>query len=139
MILHYVDSLAIAAMSGIKVMLGGTGAVNEITDATAESAASDITDLLNGTGAESGALSKPNQLVQDYGRGVMNIGRNAFVYILAFCLLLVAIGFVVHGCNQQKLAEKKSGLGWIIVGGVLGFGVVSIVVLLETIGKSLFN
>lgn len=100
---------------------------------------SSVEDLLSGSGAEGDALSKPSELVEDYGRGFMNIGRNIFVYILAIGLLITAAGFVIHGNNQQKMADAKSGLGWKIAGGILGFGVVSAVVLLETIGKGLFS
>lgn len=100
---------------------------------------SSVNDLLSGTGAENNALNKPGKLIEDYGRGFMNIGRNIFVYVLAIGLLITAGAFIIHGSNQSKLAEAKSGFGWKLAGGILGFGAVSLVILLETIGKGIFN
>ncbi len=100
---------------------------------------SNVNNLLNGTGAENDALNKPGKLVEDYGKGFMNIGRNIFVYILAIGLLITAAAFIIHGSNQSKMADAKSGLAWKIAGGILGFGVVSLVILLETIGKGIFS
>jgi len=142
--LYCVDSMYIAAVNALTIRVGKLlreDDVAEITGngSTANGSGNSVQDLLSGSGAENGALSKPNQLVEDYGRGLMNISRNVFVYALAIGMVVAAIGFIVHGTNQQKLAENKSGLGWKIAGGILGFGAVSIVLLLETIGKNLFG
>lgn len=118
-----------------------TTAVSTATPApnAASGTSSEINDLLNGTGADSGALSKPDQLVTEYGRGFVNIFRKAFIFILIIGLLGSAVGMIIHGNNQAKIAENKSGFWWKVVGGVLGFGVVSVVILLESIGKGLFS
>ena len=142
--LSCIDSLYIAAVNAMVVKTGVLLADNDVADitgngSTSNGSGSSVQDLLSGSGAESGALSKPNELVENYGRGLMNISKNVFVYALAIGMVAAAIGFIVHGNNQQKLAENKSGLGWKIAGGILGFGAVSIVLLLETIGKNLFG
>ena len=98
----------------------------------------DVDALLNqSTSADKGALSEVDSLVKEYGSGIYNIGRNVFVYIVVICLLISAACLVLHGNNVSKRSEEKSGIGWKIAGGIIGFAAASIVVLMQTIGESL--
>lgn len=98
-----------------------------------------VEELLNKEPSESNPTNKVNDMVQEYGAGGMNVVRTIFIYALAISLFVSAILMVVHGRNRQKMPDVKDGIGWIIVGGVLGFGAIGLVVFMESIGKGLFT
>lgn len=98
-----------------------------------------VEELLNTEPSEGNPTNKVNNIVKEYGAGGMNIARTVFIYALAISLFVAAILMVVHGRNRQKMPDIKDGIGWIVVGGLLGFGAVGLVVFMESIGQGLFT
>ena len=105
------------------------------------SAAVNVTELLNQTGAASdnGALAPLNNKVQELGGGAVAIVRNAMIYVVAIALLVCGGLMALHGHNANKRDEDKSAFGWTFVGGVIIFASISILIFAQKIGESLFN
>lgn len=98
----------------------------------------DVEGLLQKDGVRDGALKPVFEFVETYGGGGMSLGETIFVYVVGISVLILAIILVLHGRDRNKMSEVKDGVGWQIIGVVLGFGAVSFVVLMQSIGQSLF-
>lgn len=102
---------------------------------------SEVKDLLSEKGAEQEgkSLEQVGKLVQDYGAAGFNIGRTLLVYGAGIAVLACAIGLILHGRNVQKRQEAKEGILWTVAGIILGFAALSVVLLAQSIGTSLFG
>lgn len=100
----------------------------------------DVEALLNRTGAEKegGVLNPISEFIQNMGSGAYNISLIILTYAAVIGLVITAIGFAIHGNNVQKRTENREGLGYKILGIVLGFAAGGIVVIANTVGKGLF-
>lgn len=101
----------------------------------------DIKEILERSGAE--AEGKPlnplYQLVQDYGAGTFNIMQTVFLFAAGIGIIGGIIYIVINAGNAAKRGEQKDAMIWRIGAVIIGFGVVSLIVFLSTLGSSLFT
>lgn len=95
-------------------------------------------DLLKATPAPDSALDGVTDKAKEFGAGGMELVNTVFVYVVGVCVLITAILMVVHARNRQKTGEIKDGLGWMILGIVLGFGAIGFIVFMETLAGGIF-
>lgn len=110
-----------------------------IVDSFVIAATTDVKDLLNATPQPGHALEPVEDMVKEYGTGGMSLAQTIFVYSAAIAVIVVAILMVLYGRNRNKISEVKDGIGWQILGGVLGFAAIGFILFLQSIGANLFK
>ncbi len=94
--------------------------------------AGSITGEMSGDG-----FSSTTEALENAGNSAVYIGMMIVGFIAVIGLLIAVLKIMVGGSMQKN--EAKGSLFWICVAGIVGFGAIGIVGLLQTVGQSLFT
>lgn len=95
----------------------------------------DVTQVV--TGEDSGTFGDTTNTIQQAGNSAIYLGMMLGGFGLAIGIMIVGGMFLLGG--SQTKAAAKGWLGWVIIGGVLIFGVIGIVGLIQGLAQGIFS
>lgn len=98
----------------------------------------DVQEMLTADGA-SDALSGVNTFVDNFGSSGFSLAQKLGVYAVGIGIATAGIVLAISGGNSTKVAEVKASALPKFIGGLLIFGAIAGVVLLQSVGANLFS
>lgn len=92
---------------------------------------------ITGDMAADGAFSTTQEAIKGAGNSVIYILMMIVGFTAVIGLLIAVMKIMVGGASTKN--EAKGSLFWILIAGIIGFGAMGIVGLLQTIGLGLFE
>ncbi len=97
-----------------------------------------VEDIIkSGKSLDESSLGKLGEKVDDIGGGGYNLVYKVGTYAIVIGLIVAGIALIFSGSHNRE--EAKSKIGYIIIGGILIFGAVTIAVLIQKLGTNLFG
>lgn len=87
--------------------------------------------------ADGGALSDASAKAQNITAGAYHAVRGVGIMLCLIGLIVFGVSFFLSG--SQGIAEKKSQIGWKVIGLIIAIGAIPIMIFAESIANGIFG